>query len=96
MKGGLCIIYTSLLTISVLSSCALFILVVSEALHGEGDPKVDLSGLHNVSQKTGVSDRDVDPGISPETSLAEDTKTEDDREMIFPEALSLNSVTTDG
>lgn len=77
-------------------SCALFILVVSEALHGEADTKVDLSGLHNVSQKTEVSDRDFDPGISPETSLDEDTKTEEDREIIFPEALSLNSVTTEG
>lgn len=99
MKGGLCIIYTSLLTISVLSSCALFILVVSEALQGEGgvDTKVDLSGLHNVSHKTQkVSDPEITPVTSPETQFPEDTKTIEDHEMIFPDTLSLNSVTTEG
>lgn len=126
MKGGLCIIYTSLLTISVLSryvklifacdtycyecyrsfnisyvlySCALFILVVSEALHGdEGvNTNVDLSGLHNVSQKVAVGEQDVPgPQDSPETQLAENQKTNEDHEMIFAETLSLNSVTTDG
>nr|XP_021195120.2 SUN domain-containing ossification factor isoform X1 [Helicoverpa armigera] len=98
MKGGLCVIYTSLLTISVLSSCALFILVVSEALQGEGvDTNVDLSGLHNVSQKVGVGKQDV-PGSqeSPESQVAEDSKTKEDHEMIFAETLSLNSVTTEG
>lgn len=99
MKGGLCIIYTSLLTISVLSSCALFILVVSEALQGEGgvDTKVDLSGLHNVSHKTQkVSDPEITPVTSPEIQFPEDTKTIEDHEMIFPDTLSLNSVTTEG
>lgn len=99
MKGGLCIIYTSLLTVSVLSSCALFILVVSEALQGEGgvDTKVDLSGLHNVSHKTQkVSDPEITPVTSPETQFPEDTKTIEDHEMIFPDTLSLNSVTTEG
>lgn len=125
MKGGLCVIYTSLLTISVLSryrkcfilctepkyycsyknlihmvlhSCALFILVVSEALQGEGgvDTKVDLSGLHNVSQKVEIGEEEV-PGsqVSPEAQLAEDEKKED-HEMIIAETLSLNSVTTEG
>ncbi|XP_022820925.1 uncharacterized protein LOC111352584 [Spodoptera litura] len=98
MKGGLCVIYTSLLTISVLSSCALFILVVSEALQGEGgvDTKVDLSGLHNVSQKVEVGEEEV-PGsqLSPEAQLDED-QTKEDHEMIIAETLSLNSVTTEG
>lgn len=83
----------------VFHSCALFILVVSEALQGEGgvDTNVDLSGLHNVSQKVGVGDQDV-PGNedSPEPQLAEDQKTNEDHEMTFPDTLSLNSVTTDG
>ncbi|KPI98515.1 hypothetical protein RR46_03667 [Papilio xuthus] len=99
MKGGLCIIYTSLLTISVLSSCALFILVVSEALQGEGD-NVDLSGLSNVSQKVSSIEKDEIPEILPETTTYEpDNKKKKDlqqQEMIFAETLSVNSVTTDG
>ncbi|CAH0700875.1 unnamed protein product [Spodoptera exigua] len=98
MKGGLCVIYSSLLTISVLSSCALFILVVSEALQGEGgvDTKVDLSGLHNVSQKVEIGGQEV-PGsqVPPKAQLVEDQKKED-QEMIIAETLSLNSVTTEG
>lgn len=82
----------------VLHSCALFILVVSEALQGEGgvDTKVDLSGLHNVSQKVEIGEEEV-PGsqVSPEAQLAEDEKKED-HEMIIAETLSLNSVTTEG
>lgn len=73
--------------------------MVSEALQGEGgvDSRVDLSGLHNVSQKVGVGDQGVGPAEdSPETQLAEDTKKVEDHEMTFPDTLSLNSVTTDG
>ncbi|CAH2065902.1 unnamed protein product, partial [Iphiclides podalirius] len=99
MKGGLCIIYTSLLTISVLSSCALFILVVSEALQGEDD-KVDLSGLSNVSQKLSSVEKDAIPeALSGDTKYEPDVtdkKQVEDQEMIFPETLSVNSVTTDG
>ena len=83
----------------VFHSCALFILVVSEALQGEGgvDTNVDLSGLHNVSQKVAVGEEDVPgPQVPPEGQLAEDPKTNDEHEMIFAETLSLNSVTTEG
>lgn len=103
MKGGLCIIYMSLLTISVISSCALFILVVSEALNEGVDKSVDLSGLHNVSQKSStISNDEVDePNIPAEVSQFAHTEPveaqEPERqEMTFPESLSLNSVTTDG
>ncbi|KAF9415876.1 hypothetical protein HW555_006628 [Spodoptera exigua] len=98
MKGGLCVIYSSLLTISVLSSCALFILVVSEALQGEGgvDTKVDLSGLHNVSQKVEIGGQEVRGSqVPPKAQLVEEQKKED-QEMIIAETLSLNSVTTEG
>ncbi|KOB74570.1 Protein-like protein [Operophtera brumata] len=103
MKGGLCVIYTSLLTISVLSSCALLILVVSEAVQPDGgiDTKVDLSGFHNVSQKpdTGSEDEPREPvdETPPKDDVHEEKKASfEDQEMIFAEALSLNSVTTDG
>ncbi|KAJ0181576.1 hypothetical protein K1T71_002298 [Dendrolimus kikuchii] len=104
MKGGLCIIYTSLLTISVLSSCALFLLVVSEALNAEGGAEkgVDLSGLHNVSQKgSKVIEQNVATTPSPLPSeppqdVVEPPQPMEDHEMTFPEMLSLNSVTTDG
>ncbi|XP_063838996.1 SUN domain-containing ossification factor [Ostrinia nubilalis] len=103
MKGGLCLIYTSLLTISVLSSCALFILVVSEALQGEAEvnAQVDLSGLHNVSNKVGGVDGNVPPSLPEEAPGEGDVKPEakpplEDHEMTFPDTLSLNSVTTDG
>ncbi|XP_052757905.1 SUN domain-containing ossification factor isoform X1 [Galleria mellonella] len=102
MKGGLCIIYTSLLTISVISSCALFILVVSEALQVEGgeNTKVDLSGLHNVSQKVIAADKDAQteaPEISRSNREVEtQKKIVGEQEVIFAETLSLNSVTTDG
>ncbi|CAF4897309.1 unnamed protein product [Pieris macdunnoughi] len=101
MKGGLCIIYTSLLTISVLSSCALFLLVVSEALQIENvDQKVDLSGLHNVSKKTNViasSESDQSSDTTQNLHEPENQGTgEDDKKMIFPDTVSVNSVTTDG
>ncbi|XP_038211349.1 SUN domain-containing ossification factor isoform X1 [Zerene cesonia] len=101
MKGGLCIIYTSLLTISVLSSCALFLLVVSEALQVDDiEAKVDLSGLHNVSKKSGeiVSGPPEElPEKPPESDVPGEQHTEeDDKKMKFPDALSVNSVTTDG
>ncbi|XP_047506729.1 uncharacterized protein LOC125050778 isoform X1 [Pieris napi] len=101
MKGGLCIIYTSLLTISVLSSCALFLLVVSEALHIENvEQKVDLSGLHNVSKKTNViasSEPDQSSDTTQNLHEPENQGTgEDDKKMIFPDTVSVNSVTTDG
>ncbi|XP_034829751.2 LOW QUALITY PROTEIN: SUN domain-containing ossification factor [Maniola hyperantus] len=96
MKGGLCIIYTSLLTISVLSSCALFILVLSEALQAdEVNSNVDLSGLHNVSKKSPSAEEP--PDSSPEIKDLPKEKTEDtDHQMTFPDTLSVNSVTTDG
>lgn len=87
----------------IICSCALFILVVSEALQGEGDASVpvDLSGLHNVSQKVSNVDEESQttpvPEESPGEPLAEtDRKVDDDHEMIFADTLSLNSVTTDG
>lgn len=87
----------------VFHSCALFILVVSEALQGEGgvESNVDLSGLHNVSQKVAVGEHArhehvPGPQVPPEGQLAEDPKTNEDPEMIFAETLSLNSVTTEG
>ncbi|XP_026329128.1 SUN domain-containing ossification factor isoform X4 [Hyposmocoma kahamanoa] len=99
MKGGLCIIYTSLLTISVLSSCALFLLVVSEALQADTDiANVDLSGLHNVSHKVKSVSENV-PKSSPEPKKidpVEETPPDREHEMTFTETLSLNSVTTDG
>ncbi|CAK1549599.1 unnamed protein product [Leptosia nina] len=100
MKGGLCVIYTSLLTISILSSCALFILVVSEALQVEQEePKVDLSGLHNVSKKTDViaSSEPAEATVAvPAEEPAEQDSGGDSTEMIFPDTISVNSVTTDG
>ncbi|CAH2105055.1 unnamed protein product [Euphydryas editha] len=102
MKGGLYIIYTSLLTISVLSSCALFILVVSEALQTEDDnTNLDLSGLHNVSQKSSHIEegQPTEPRDEPQDiqDLPEEKEREEPHhEMTFPEALSVNSVTTDG
>lgn len=102
MKGGLYIIYTSLLTISVLSSCALFILVVSEALQTEdGNNNLDLSGLRNVSQKSSdiEEDQSTEPPDEPQDiqDLPEEKEREEPHhEMTFPEALSVNSVTTDG
>ncbi|CAG5048278.1 unnamed protein product [Parnassius apollo] len=99
MKGGLCVIYTSLLTISVLSSCALFILVVSEALQAE-DGHADLSGLSNVSQKVTAIEKEVIPEtIADDTKNEPNTKDKDqpeEHEVIFAESLSVNSVTTDG
>ncbi|RVE50339.1 hypothetical protein evm_005005 [Chilo suppressalis] len=102
MKGGLSIIYTSLLAVSVISSCALFLLVVSEALQAEADidGKVDLSGLHNVSNKDTV-DKDLKQNEPVETKASDKTIDEikpvlEDQEMTFAETLSLNSVTTDG
>nr|XP_026490442.1 SUN domain-containing ossification factor isoform X1 [Vanessa tameamea] len=102
MKGGLYIIYTSLLTISVLSSCALFILVVSEALQTEdGNTNHDLSGLHNVSQKSSNMEEgeSIEPPDIPQDiqEIPEKKETEEPHhQMTFPEALSVNSVTTDG
>ncbi|CAH2234724.1 jg4710 [Pararge aegeria aegeria] len=99
MKGGLCIIYTSLLTISVLSSCALFIIVLSEALHvDEVNTNVDLSGLHNVSKISSSAGKPPEPDPSQEIeSLPEEKKTEESNsQMTFPDTLSVNSVTTDG
>lgn len=84
-------------------SCALFILVVSEALQGEGDvnANVDLSGLHNVSNKAAGIDKNVPTSIPNENQGAEGADIDTppplhDQEMIFAETLSLNSVTTDG
>ncbi|KAM3959123.1 SUN domain-containing ossification factor [Aphomia sociella] len=103
MKGGLCIIYTSLLTISVISSCALFILVVSEALQAEGDVhmNVDLSGLHNVSQKVITAEKNVhtdesESNNNDKSAVENKEKVIEEQEIIFAETLSLNSVTTDG
>ncbi|XP_047986962.1 SUN domain-containing ossification factor isoform X1 [Leguminivora glycinivorella] len=91
MKGGLCVIYTSLLTISVLSSCALFMLVVSEGHLGDAG-SVDLSGLHNVSQKrSAVNEEDQAPDPGPR-----DEAPAENLEMLIADSLSLNSVTTDG
>lgn len=85
----------------VFHSCALFILVVSEALQGEGgvDTNVDLSGLHNVSQKVEIGEQDVPGRVLqelPEAQLAEDQNKDEDHKMIIAETLSLNSVTTEG
>lgn len=90
-------------------SCALFILVVSEALQAESDveAKVDLSGLHNVSHKSSTSGGATQSGEGlpaepvPDEHLGSKLVEEvaaiaEDQEMIFADALSLNSVTTDG
>ncbi|KAI8427439.1 hypothetical protein MSG28_001979 [Choristoneura fumiferana] len=91
MKGGLCVIYTSLLTILVLSSCALFILVVSEALL-ETEGSVDLSGLHNVSQKrSAASDEDQLPDKLAPPEPEDKKEDQENLEMIFDATLSLNS-----
>ncbi|KAL4705070.1 hypothetical protein ACJJTC_004569 [Scirpophaga incertulas] len=98
MKGGFSIVYTSLLTILFISSCALFILVVSEALQGDSDPdrKLDLSGLHNVSNKVTSQQENVSDKINTSEKTVESEAVLQDQEMIFADALSLNSVTTDG
>lgn len=74
--------------------------MVSEALQTEdGNNNVDLSGLHNVSQKSPDIEKEpsVDPGIQDAQELPEETKSEEiDNQMTFPEALSLNTVTIDG
>lgn len=78
--------------------------MVSEALQGEGDvnANVDLSGLHNVSNKASEIDKDVPTNI-PDDDKLEKYEADHDRkpalenqEMTFAETLSLNSVTTDG
>lgn len=74
--------------------------MVSEALQTEnGNNNVDLSGLHNVSQKSSDIEKEPpkDIGIGDAEELPEETKNEEiDHQMTFPEALSLNTVTTDG
>lgn len=77
--------------------------MVSEAVQPDGgsNTKVDLSGLHNVSQKpdTGSEDEPREPfdETPPKDEVLEETAAPfEDQEMIFAEALSLNSVTTDG
>lgn len=83
----------------VFHSCALIILGVSEAHPDEDgvDTNVDLSGLHNVSQKVEAREQDVPGPQDPsEAKLAEGQKTNEDHEIIFAETLSLNSVTTEG
>lgn len=81
--------------------------MVSEALQAEGgvETKVDLSGLHNVSQKTssreasGIGEGlpETVPPDPPGPEMVQEKKTPvENQEMIFAEALSLNSVTTDG
>lgn len=71
--------------------------MVSEALQGEGAVPVDLSGLHNVSKVS--SERspadDVTKEAPSELAVEPETVVEE-QEMIFADALSLNSVTTDG
>lgn len=108
MKGGLCIIYTSLLTISVISSCALFLLVVSEGLQVDTEASttnktVILDGLQNVTNKIStLSQNNVAtlPKDEPQILETVDENPKDsvlqDHEMTFADTLSLNSVTTDG
>lgn len=82
-------------------SCALFILVVSEVLHTEDvNTGPDLSGLHNVSQRSGEveekdtkSHADEPPDIQ---DIPKEAPEEPDQQMTFPDTLSVNSVTTDG
>lgn len=77
--------------------------MVSEAVQPDSgvDTKVDLSGLHNVSQKSDSNSKNM-PGdpvddMPPGDEVFEEKKAPvEDQEMIFAEALSLNSVTTDG
>lgn len=82
-----------------LCSCALFLLVVSEALQADTDiANVDLSGLHNVSHKVKSISENV-PKSLPETKQSdpvEEKPPDREHEMTFTETLSLNSVTTDG
>lgn len=73
--------------------------MVSEALQAEDVNNVDLSGLHNVSQKSSDIEKEppVDSDIEDSQEPPTETKTEEiDHQMTFPEALSVNSVTTDG
>lgn len=76
--------------------------MVSEALQTEdGNNNLDLSGLRNVSQKSSdiEEDQSTEPPDEPRDiqDLPEEKEREEPHhEMTFPEALSVNSVTTDG
>lgn len=75
--------------------------MVSEALQAEGDEgNVDLSGLHNVSQKVKVASELNESEPPPEEQTKENVEDKqpmfEDNEMTFTDTLSLNSVMTDG
>lgn len=76
----------------------LFILVLSEALQADEFNNVDLSGLHNVSKKTSSAQEPPKPDPLQEIKdLPEEEKTEEaNHQMTFPDAISVNSVTTEG
>lgn len=68
---------------------------------GSSDTPVDLSGLHNVTQRPDTSSVDESPPnpseSPPPAEVPEEKKAAvEDQQMIFAETLSLNSVTTDG
>lgn len=82
-----------------LCSCALFLLVVSEALQADTDiTNVDLSGLHNVSHKLKSVSENGPKSLSEaqQSDPVEEKPPDREQEMTFTETLSLNSVTTDG
>lgn len=76
--------------------------MVSETLQIENvDQKVDLSGLHNVTKKSDVivSSEPTDQLSDASTELpltSGNQETRDDKKMIFPDTVSVNSVTTEG
>lgn len=77
--------------------------MVSEVVQPDSSvgSKVDRSGLHNVSQKPDTISENVPRDPVDETPPGDEVFKEkkapfEDQEMIFTEALSLNSVTTDG
>lgn len=80
--------------------------MVSEALQTEdSNNNLDLSGLHNVSRKSSdieeitPDDQSTEPPEEPQDiqDLSEEKEREEPHhEMTFPEALSVNTVTTDG
>lgn len=76
---------------------------MSEVVQPDGGvaSNVDLSGLHNVSQKPDTSSENVPQNPVNETPPGDEVFEKkkapfEDQEMIFAETLSLNSVTTDG
>lgn len=86
-------------------SCALFILVVSEALQVDLNSNSTADGLQNVTNKISelLPENHSKIQLPPVDDLegrvnAEEPKTSipQDPKMTFPDALSLNSVITDG